>query len=68
MQPCGFCNGTGTVLNHQADRYGPRPDYPATVTCPYCGGEGQCDEGTELAPQGKADDEDKRRAGLAPWM
>lgn len=51
METCGFCNGTGTVRNRQADRYGPRPDFPETRTCEYCDGTGQCDEGDKLAPQ-----------------
>lgn len=71
MAPCGFCRGRGRVLNHQADRYGPRPDYPSERPCDYCGGSGQCEDGDQLAPQGKVyqcDDEDRARSGLAPWM
>lgn len=71
MTLCGHCNGRGRVLNHQADRYGPRPDYPAERWCEYCHGEGVCEEGDLLIPQGKVyqcDDEDRRRAGTAPWM
>lgn len=69
---CGFCNGTGRVANRQADRYGPRPDYPMTCSCPYCGGVGACEDGDKLLPQDaarvyRADDEDRRRAGLPPW-
>lgn len=55
MEPCGFCGGTGTVRNHQGDRYGPRPDYPETATCAYCDGTGQCEEGGKLSPQEKTE-------------
>jgi DnaJ-class molecular chaperone len=70
LTTCGFCGGRGRVANHQADRYGPRPDYPAERPCEYCGGTGTCEDGHKLAPQGRvyqADDEDRRMAGLPPW-
>lgn len=70
MTTCGYCGGTGAVANHQADAYGPRPDYPATRTCEYCGGSGACEGGDRLLAQGpvyQADDEDRRRAGSPPW-
>lgn len=70
MHHCGFCNGSGIVANHQADKYGPRPDYPATRTCEYCNGSGQCADGNKLLPQGhvyRATAEDQQRAGAPPW-
>ena len=72
VQICGYCSGTGVVMNHQADRYGPRPDYPETRTCEYCGGDGTCNDGSKLAAQDRskayqADDEDRRMAGQPPW-
>ncbi len=50
---CGYCGGSGRVANHQADRYGPRPDYPAERPCEYCNGSGQCERGDILLPQAK---------------
>jgi hypothetical protein len=70
MNTCGFCGGRGRVYNHQADAYGPRPDYPTERACEYCGGTGTCEGGNMLLPQGpvyQADDEDRRRTGLPPW-
>ncbi len=72
MDTCGYCNGSGRVLNRRADAYGPRPDYPTHQTCEYCGGSGCCDGGGNLLPQNagavyQADDEDRRRAGQPSW-
>jgi hypothetical protein len=70
MNTCGFCGGSGIVANRQADRYGPRPDYPAQRVCEYCGGSGQWEDGDKLLLQGpvyQATDEDRQRAGLPPW-
>lgn len=72
MQTCGYCGGTGRVLNPQRDAYGPRPDYPAEAACNYCSGSGQVEDGDKLIRQERdkvyqADDEDRRRAGLPAW-
>ncbi len=71
MQTCGYCGGNGHVSNAQRDRYGPRPDYPSRRACEYCDGSGQCEDGAKLLPAGEAyqaTDEDRERAGIAPWM
>ena len=72
MTTCGYCGGSGRVLNRQADIYGPRPDYPAERACDYCGGSGACAGGERLLAQERgrvyqADDDDRGRAGLPAW-
>ena len=50
-EPCGYCNGTGRVPGPRYDRDGRRrDDWPAMITCEYCGGAGGCAEGHKLLP------------------
>lgn len=50
LETCGFCRGSGRVPGRKHDAYGPRPDYPELVACEYCGGAGQCRDGSRLLP------------------
>lgn len=51
IELCGFCGGSGRVPGPKYDREGRhRPDWPDRVTCEYCGGSGECEEGGKLLP------------------
>lgn len=50
VQTCGYCKGRGRVPGPRRDRYGPRDDYPAEVTCEYCDGSGETECGEMLFP------------------
>jgi DnaJ-class molecular chaperone len=54
IETCGFCLGSGRVPGPKYDRLGNhRPEWPDQVSCEYCGGAGQCEEGSKLLPARK---------------
>ncbi len=50
-ETCGFCGGAGFVYGSMYDSYGyQRFHEPPQLVCEYCGGCGQCEYGSILAP------------------
>jgi hypothetical protein len=48
---CGFCGGLGWVLGRRYDSEGRRRyDWPDRIVCEYCGGSGECEDGSKLLP------------------
>jgi DnaJ-class molecular chaperone len=51
IETCGYCRGSGKVPGRKYDKEGRhRPEWPDQVSCEYCFGTGQCEEGTKLLP------------------
>jgi hypothetical protein len=51
IEHCGYCDGRGRVPGPRYDREGRRrDDWPDTIRCEYCGGAGECEEGSKLIP------------------
>jgi hypothetical protein len=63
-EQCGFCGGNGRVPGCHFDRDGRfRPEWPDTIVCEYCGGSGQCEEGSKLlSARPTCSDEELRQA------
>jgi hypothetical protein len=67
-EPCGYCGGRGFILGSMYDAYGyQRFDEPPRVTCEYCGGFGQCEDGGLLLPAREPHAPDNPNAGLPSW-
>ena len=51
FETCGFCQGRGQVYGSMFDREGRRLfTEPPLEACAYCGGTGECVDGTKLWP------------------
>jgi hypothetical protein len=51
VEVCGYCSGTGYTFGRCFDREGRAIHAdPPQVSCEYCCGNGQCEEGGKLLP------------------
>jgi hypothetical protein len=65
---CGYCGGRGFVLGSMFDRWGYQCHIePPQMTCEYCGGSGQCEDGARLLPAREPENEQHPSAGWPRW-